>query len=67
MRSETTNTTRSPQDLGQHIQVLTHVLQGIAGSIGMARPSSMRRSSSTTICMVTGIPTWRPASRRQRI
>lgn len=36
MRSETTNTTRSPQDLGQHIQVLTQVLQGIAGSIGMA-------------------------------
>lgn len=36
MRSETTNTTRSPQDLGQHIQVLTHALQGIAGSIGMA-------------------------------
>ena len=36
MRSEITNTTRSPQDLGQHIQVLTHALQGIAGSIGMA-------------------------------
>lgn len=36
MRSETTNTTRSPQDLGQHIRVLTHALQGIAGSIGMA-------------------------------
>ena len=36
MRSETTNTARSPQDLGQHIQVLTHALQRIAGSIGMA-------------------------------
>lgn len=36
LKSETTNTTRSPQDLGQHIQVLAHALQGIADSIGMA-------------------------------
>lgn len=35
LKSEATNATRSPQDLGQHIQVLTHALQGIAGSIGM--------------------------------